>query len=300
MKRFLLLLGCSMLASVMAFAQDAPAGSASATQDQSTQTQTRTTQTSVIRGCLTGSSGNYTVTDANGMQYGVNGDDNTLRSMAGREVEMTVSEDRSSEASGEAGATTAHSSNTVQVSDIKAVASSCHKVGSTGPSSNTTPNAAPDERPGPQMMAMLQQQSAPTHESQSPNGSAPQVQSTPPVTSQTPATSASPTSNAGSPVGTSPSNSSGMTGSEVNQNAQAARRGEMNTNPQTGTTTGGGLNNPAVTSSNPPPSSPNSATPSANTQPQGPCNKPLYECPATNIPWANSSAGNNSTPPPQH
>ncbi len=95
-------------------------------------------------------------------------------------------------------------------------------------------------------MAMLQQQSAPdagTHEQQQ-NGTAPQ-QTSPPVTSQTPATptGAANGSTTGQAPAASPGNNAGMTGSEANHDAQAARQGELNTNPNTGDTSGRGVNN---------------------------------------------------------
>jgi len=85
-----------------------------------------------------------------------------------------------------------------------------------------------------------------------------------------------------------------MTANQANGSAQAARQGEMNANPHTGTTTG--TTNPNAAST-----SPNTATSSNAQQSQANCRqtKPLYECQATDIPWAQSSAGN-STPPPSH
>lgn len=261
MKRILLLLGFGVLAGTIAFAQDAAGSSASTnSQDQTTQTRTQssTTRTNVIRGCLSGSTGNYTVTDPNGRQYEVTGDDATLRSMVGREVEMTVSEDRSSDDSTQASGTSTHASNAVQATNVRAVASTCtNPAGAAAPSGSS---GTQDERPAPQMMAMLQQQSAPGQDNASQNGSAPQPQATPPVTSQTPATSASPTQ-----------------GREVN--------------------------NPPTTAPNAASASPNSATPSSNSQQsQANCaqTKPLYECQATDIPWAKPSGGNNGTPAPSH
>jgi hypothetical protein len=307
MKRMMLLLGMGMLAGAMAWAQDAPASSPPE-QNAQTRTESSSRSTNVIRGCLSGSTGNYTVTDRNGMQYTVNGDDSTLRSMVGREVEVTVSEDRSTEDATHAPGTSTHSTNTVQASNVKAVGSSCNTAGSATPSGSTSPNATPEERPAPQMMAMLQQQEAPNQDNSKPNGAPPQVQSTPPVTSQTPASPNAPSTGANSQVGTSPANNSGMTESEANHDAQAARQGELNTNPQNGQTTGRGIdnqgvNNPSTTNPNAVPSSPNSATPSSNSQQsQADCAKtrPLYECQASDIPWANGSGGNTNTPAPPH
>jgi len=120
------------------------------------------------------------------------------------------------------------------------------------------------------------------------NGATP-PQASPPVTSQTPATSASPTQGTNSQAGTTPENP-GMTEGHANQNAPTAAQGQLN-------------NNTSATSPNTVPASPSSATPSNSTQQsQANCTqtKPLYECQATDIPWANPSGGNNSTPPPPH
>ena len=146
-----------------------------------------------------------------------------------------------------------------------------------------------------------------------------QPQVTPPVTSQTPASATPPTTGATPPestsatpaansqVGTSPANNTGMTESQANHDAQAARQGELNTNPQTGEATGRGVNNqgvnnPSTTSPNAVPTSRNSATTTSNTPPPNANeqNKPLYERQATDIPWASSSGGNTGTPAPPH
>jgi hypothetical protein len=124
------------------------------------------------------------------------------------------------------------------------------------------------------------------------NSTSPQPQGSPPVTSQTSATPASPTTGANSQMGTAPANNTG---------AQAAPQGQMNTNPQTNARgiNNQGVNNSGTASSSAAPTSPNSTLPSANPQqPQANCNKPIYECPATDIPWARPSSGNNGTPPP--
>ncbi len=138
---------------------------------------------------------------------------------------------------------------------------------------------------------------------QSTAGNSSATQATPPVTSQTSATPNSPTAGANSQVGSSPANNSGMTESEANHDAQAARQGELNANPQTGQTAGRGVdnqgvNNPSTTNPNAVPTSPNSTSPAANSGNDQ--NKPLYERQATDIPWAQQSGGNTGTPPPPH
>lgn len=303
MKAMFILLGSGLLATTLVVAQDAP--SASGSSSAQSQTKTHETSSSVIRGCLSGSNGNYTITDQNGMQYAINGPDNQLAARVGHEVEVSTHPDTSSEAASQGDQTTAHSSNSVQVSDIRDVSSRCHMGASTSPM-NSSPKGAPDaaEPPQPQTMAMLQQESAPdagTHEQQQ-NGTAPQ-QTSPPVTSQTPAT---PTGGAnGSTTGqapaTSPGNNAGMTGSEANHDAQAARQGELNTNPNTGDTSGRGnnqgANNSSTTSPNAAAASPNSGTSQSSADD---ANKPLYERQATDIPWANQGSGSSGTSNPPH
>lgn len=312
MKRMFLLLASGLLAASVAFAQDMPSSTTeNGTQDQTTKTRSQTyqTQSSVIRGCLSGSAGNYTLTDQNGMQYHVTGDDTALQGKAGHEVELTTRQDEASETSNQGDQTITRTTNTVQVSDVRDLASTCSSGSSMSAppatqDNGTSPKGTPDtaEPPRPQMMAMLQQQDSPQQQA----GSGAQ-QTTPPVTSQTRVAPTSPTSTNPQP-GVSPGNNAGMTESEANHDAQAARQGELNANPQTGETTGRGVNNqgannPSTTSPTAVPNSRNSATPSNTQQPQSNAddqNKPLYERQATDIPWANHSGENQGTPPPPH
>ncbi len=289
--------GLSMLlAAGMAFAQD------TSMQNPATSSQSSSTQSTVIRGCLSGSAGNFTLTDQNGMQYKVLGDDSALSAKVGHEVEISGTENQSTAAASQGGETTAHASNSVQASNVREVASRCKMGSSNGeqPASDSngmnpkgTPETTEPSQPQPQEMAMLLPQDLP----QSSSG---QPKTSPPVTGQTPATSASPT-NPNSQVGNSPANNTGMTESEANHDAQAARQGELNTNPQNGQTTGRGVNNqgvnnPKQTNPNAVPDSRNStsgtATPQSNANDQ---NKPLYERQATDIPWASHSGSNSGT-----
>jgi hypothetical protein len=299
MKRVLVLLGSGLLATTFAVAQDMPASSnTDASQSKQTK-QSYQTSNGVIRGCLSGSAGNYTITDQNGMQYEISGPDNQLQASVGHEVEVMTRQDQASATSAEGDRTTSTTTNSVQVSNVRDVASTCTAAhpDSTSPMHNengTTPKGTPDaaEPPQPQTMAMLQQDSKPDAGANSPQ------QTTPPVTSQTPATPGASTSSAQQATSpsssgttttnqqtTTPSNSNGMSGSQVDQSAQGARQGEANANPNAGNANG--ANPSSTTNSN------------ANDQ-----NKPLYERPATDVPWANHS-GNTSgaagtSNPPQH
>ncbi len=136
MKRVLWMFAIAMLASTLALAQEMGGKTASGQDLQSNRTASSAqyqnpdvTTTSapasqtVIRGCLSGSPGNYTLTDQNGMQYQVSGDDATLRSMVGREVEISGIENQASQADDTAN----HLANGMQASEVRAVSSICKK-----------------------------------------------------------------------------------------------------------------------------------------------------------------------------
>ncbi len=157
MKRLLSIFALAMLAGTLALAQDAGAKSAPSQDPQSgstagsaqyqnpdVTTKSAPASTSVIRGCLSGSSGNYTLTDQNGMQYQIAGDDATLRSMVGREVEVSGVENQTSPS----GDSTSRLANGVQASAVRAVSSTCKKgrAASAPPVENneTNPKGTPE------------------------------------------------------------------------------------------------------------------------------------------------------------
>lgn len=281
MKSKLLLLGAALLVTTLAVAQDTPSADPSPNSQSS---KTDQTSSSVIRGCLSGSAGNYTITDQNGMQYTIAGPDNQLQARVGHEVEITTHQDQTSESTSQGDQTTARSTNSVQVSDVRDVASTCKAGNSSGTApmnDKAVPKGATSTSEPPQTMAMLQEQTTPPAGSQEQKpGTTPPQQATPPVSSQTPATSASPT-DTNPPTGTSPATTNGATGSSVNQ----------------------GATNSPTTDPNAVSASPNAATPSA-TQPPPPtaddANKPLYERQATDIPWANHSKDTTGSANPPH
>jgi hypothetical protein len=155
MRKAMLLSAAITLCAVMALAQDTPSAGASS-QAGSTTTQTSTDQNTsgnTIQGCLTGTSGNYMLTDSTGMAYKVQGDDSQLSSNVNKQVEVmgTVASTASASASnspdssapnssasgdanasaggsssGSTGATaTATASKTLTATSVKAVADSC-------------------------------------------------------------------------------------------------------------------------------------------------------------------------------
>jgi hypothetical protein len=289
MNRLIVLLSSLLLAITVA-AQDMPSNQGTTgSQEQSPQTmgRTATSQSSVIRGCLTGSAGNYTLTDQNGMQYKLMGEESALGSKVGHEVEVTGMESQAGERTSDSNDSMAHPANSLEVSQVRDVANSCNLAHPGGPRPSSENLAPQSQTAPPKLMAMLQQQSTPS--------AGAQQQSNPPASTQS------------APTGNSPANNTGMTPNEANRDAQAARQGELNTNPQNGETTGRGVNNqgvnnPTSTSPNAVPNSRETATPQANAPNANDQNKPLYERPATDVPWANHSGANGattSTPPPQ-
>jgi len=284
MKSMFLLLGSGLLVTTLAVAQDAPSADPSPNSQSS---KTYQSSSNVIRGCLSGSAGNYTVTDQNGTQYSIAGPDNQLAARVGHEIEITTRQDQSSESTSQDDQASTKATDSVQVSDVRDVASTCKMGGSTGSPMNdnsSSPKGTSSTAEPPQTMAMLQEQSAPNAGTQEQKpGAAAQPQTTPPVSSQTPATSASPTSTE------SQTGANGAAGSQLNPDAQMP-----NANPN-GTTAGSSVDNQGTPAN----AAPNSATPSGTQQPQAnsadDAGKPLYESQATDIPWASHSSDSNGT-----
>src|SRR5437879_6333081 len=84
MRKAVLLSAAITLCAGLALAQDTPSNGASGqngTTTTTTQTTTdQSTSSNTIRGCLTGTSGNYMLTDATGISYKIKGDDFLLSS----------------------------------------------------------------------------------------------------------------------------------------------------------------------------------------------------------------------------
>lgn len=265
MKRISLLLASALLAATVAFAQDAPGVPAS---PQSPTAPNPNANPQVIRGCLSGSSGNYTLTDPNGMQYQISGDDATLRSMVGREVEITGAESATT-----AQADDTRPANAIEASDVRAVSNTCNKAmpQSAAPDnitpppdrdSNVSPKGTPDATapPKPQLISMLQQQSAPDAGTQQPKSDTQKgkagTRNGNPSSEMNAQTAPSSPPSAKPQIGDSSANDTGMTENEANRDAQSARQSEINTNAQTGKDTGRGIENQGV-------NNPKQANPSA-------------------------------------
>jgi len=81
-----------------------------------------------VEGCLSGSAGNFTITDATGTTYQLAGDTSKLSDHVGHEVKVwgESSGGSSASASGSSGATSSASSQpTLNVTKVKMISSSC-------------------------------------------------------------------------------------------------------------------------------------------------------------------------------
>jgi hypothetical protein len=136
MRQLFLLLSVLLLGLSWAVAQDS---TSPATQD-STSNSGQTSRTGAggqmtVEGCLSGSSGNFTLTDKNGMSYQLSGDTAKLSEHVGHEVKVTgtsgsagAGASGSTEPSGAAG--TAGAGQTLQVTSVKHVSKTCKSGGS--------------------------------------------------------------------------------------------------------------------------------------------------------------------------
>jgi hypothetical protein len=128
MKKMLAITSSLFLALAVACAQDT-LGSAGklGTQDPTSQAagQSSTPQNSVIRGCLSGSAGNFTLTDQNGMQYKLVGNDAALQSKVGHEVEITGAENQAATSSSDSHDSSTQTTNGLEVSGVRDVSGNC-------------------------------------------------------------------------------------------------------------------------------------------------------------------------------
>ncbi len=319
-----------LLAGAMGVAQTAM--SSPQDRDSSTATQAAGAR---IRGCLSGSAGNYSLTDHNGTIYHLVGAESQLQGSVGHEVEITGTPD--AQRSGTSDDMAANTASSFEVTGAREVGARCDHGSRTGtmgtdsqpmterpPSTDQQPKGAPGEgtpppAPQPHLMAMLQQPGATdtsgmgsqsnatsaaspsTSQTQTGNGSMANT----PVTSQTPAEPASPTG-ANSQLGSGTANPSAVS-------TQPAQTGTSTTPVGTAATSGGkpgsetnnantGVNGPSGTNANPGANANRGAatSPGAAATPQSTQNdqnKPLYERQATDVPWANRSGATTTTTP---
>ena len=102
------------------------ASSAQSSDPSSGQTsRTGTSGQMTVEGCLSGSSGNFTLTDKNGMSYQLTGDTAKLSEHVGHEVKITGT---SGSSTGSASAT-AGAGHTLEVTSVKHISKTCKSAG---------------------------------------------------------------------------------------------------------------------------------------------------------------------------
>jgi len=156
MKKAILLSAALLLCTALAIAQDTPqsGGSTNQTPATSSSDQTSTPSSgSAIQGCLSGSSGNYMLTDTSGTMWQLTGDESQLSANVNKQVEVMgtasaggsaeshtppdsnasgnsaeasgTSGSASASAGGASGSASANSTKTLAVTTVRKVADSC-------------------------------------------------------------------------------------------------------------------------------------------------------------------------------
>ena len=128
MRQVLMIVSVLLLGLSWAVAQDSstPSSSGYPAQQSTGQSRTGAGGQMTVEGCLSGSNGNFTLTDKKGMEYQLTGDTATLSEHVGHEVKITGMS--SSGASGTT-ASTSGSSQTLQVSSVKHISKTCKSAG---------------------------------------------------------------------------------------------------------------------------------------------------------------------------
>jgi hypothetical protein len=125
MRQIFLLLSVLLLGLTWAVAQDSTGQTGS---------QTSAGGEMSVQGCLSGSSGSYTLTDKHGMSYQLTGDTAKLSEHVGHEVKITgTSSSEASSAGASSGTSSAAGSTgaqkTLQVSSVKHISKTCQSAG---------------------------------------------------------------------------------------------------------------------------------------------------------------------------
>jgi len=137
MRRLLLLLSVLLLGACWAVAQDSTSQTSSNSSESSASSGQNSSATAsgatTVQGCLSGSSGNFTLTDKNGNTYQLTGDTAKLSEHVGHEIKVTgTTSSSASAASGGSAAGTAGAaanSQTLEVSSVKHVSKTCQSGG---------------------------------------------------------------------------------------------------------------------------------------------------------------------------
>jgi hypothetical protein len=141
MRQIFLLFSVLLLGLSWAVAQDSTSQGSTGSAQTSTGSSGQTSRTGAggqmtVEGCLSGSNGNFTLTDKNGMSYQLTGDTAKLSEHVGHEIKVTgtsgsadAGASGSTEPSGTAGS--AGAGQALQVTSVKHVSKSCKSGGGT-------------------------------------------------------------------------------------------------------------------------------------------------------------------------
>jgi hypothetical protein len=122
--------GASAPSSTMPSSQSTAPDASSTTTTQTTSTSSQTDSSTAIEGCLSGSSGNFTLTDQSGKAYQLAGDTSKLTEHVGHQIRVMGSSSDASSASSASGSNAAaggasSGSSTFTVKKVKMISSSC-------------------------------------------------------------------------------------------------------------------------------------------------------------------------------
>jgi hypothetical protein len=130
MRQLLLLVSVLLLGLSWAVAQDTTSSSPSSSAGAGQTSRTGAGGQMTVEGCLSGSSGNFTLTDKNGTSYQLTGDTAKLSEHVGHEIKVTGTSGGSTGAESAAGAASgAAGGPTLQVTSVKHVSKTCKSAG---------------------------------------------------------------------------------------------------------------------------------------------------------------------------
>jgi len=122
MRSVFMILSVLLLGLSWAVAQDSNSPASPSSTGNAAQTSGAASGSQTVEGCLSGSSGNFTLTDKTGTAYQLTGDTAKLTEHVGHEVKITGTSGSAGSATGASGAS---SGQTLQVSSVKHVSKTC-------------------------------------------------------------------------------------------------------------------------------------------------------------------------------
>lgn len=136
MRHVLLFVSVLLLGLSWAVAQNTAGQDSSSSSSAGQSSQTSAGGETTVQGCLSGSSGSYTLTDKNGTPYQLTGDTAKLSEHVGHEVKVTGTSNSSASSASNSGAaapgtSSSASQQSLQVTSVKHVSKTC-QAGSSG------------------------------------------------------------------------------------------------------------------------------------------------------------------------